>query len=127
MTYDINNSEPKKLYLNLLISLDFQVSYSLFRAKNYSDAINGMAQILGLIVSNKKPELKAIHDKIAMYQKQSSAPTDELVPIFNELQEYLSEKWFSELHLGVVPTSTLASDAKIPDSRPLSPTQTNKI
>ena len=126
-TFENSIPEPKQFYLNLLIKLDFEVASSLYRYNNYNDAINGIGQILALICSNEHPELKQITEKINSYLTQSSAPIEELRPIFIELQKYLNDKWFSELHLGVIPTSTIEGSTPKPQAQIYDPNQTSRL
>ena len=114
MAFENTAPEPKKFFLNLLIKLDFEVTSSLFRYNNYSDTIGGMSQILTLISAfdSSNAEIKKINDKIVRCFEQGSAPVSRLPPIFNDLQKFLNKTWFSELQLGLIPTSALPADGK---------------
>lgn len=127
MSFENVIPEPKQYFLNLLIKLDFEIAQSLYRYKNYNDAINGIGQILSLINAQDHPDLRDMRTKINNFLIQSSAPIEELIPIFDQLQKYLNEKWFSELHLGVVPTSSLPTETKVPDAAPMNPKQTSRL
>ena len=127
MSFENVIPEPKKFFLNLLIKLDFEIASSLYRYNNYVDAINGIGQLLSLICARDKTDLKDIVTEIDQYLSQSSAPIEKLRPIFEKLQKYLQDKWFSELHLGVVPTSSLPTETKLPDNKPMDPKQSSRI
>lgn len=125
--FDNSIPEPKQFFLNLLIKLDFEVASSLYRYNNYGDSINGIGQILALICSDDHPELKQMTEKINSYLIQSSAPIDELRPIFKDLQKYLTKTWFSELRLGMLPTGALPTDRDRPSHKALDPNQSSRI
>jgi hypothetical protein len=127
MSYQNQSAEPKSVFLNNLINLDFQMANSLFRAKNYADAINTMAEILSIIGARKQPELKEMYTEFVNYLVTGSAKIETLYEQFYNLQEYLMERWFSELHLGVIPTSTLPGTQERPDAAPANPNQTSRI
>ena len=114
MAFENTSPEPKKFFLNLLIKLDFEVASSLYRYRNDSDAINGISQILSLICADNISDatIKKINEEMKKYQQQGDAPVSRLPLIFNDLQKYLNKTWFSELQLGLIPTSALPADGK---------------
>lgn len=114
MAFENTAPEPKKFFLNLLIKLDFEVASSLYRYNNNTDAINGISQILSLICADNINDatIKKINAEMKQYQAQGSAPVSRLPPIFNDLQKFLNKTWFSELQLGLIPTSALPADGK---------------
>jgi hypothetical protein len=127
MSYTDATPEPKKFFLNLLIKLDFEVASSLFRYGNWSDGIAGMGQILALINAQEESKLKKINDQMVLWQNQATAPTTELKEAFKTIQGFLLEKWFSELHLGIVQTSTLTTETAKPSHEALNPNQTSRL
>lgn len=126
-TFENSTPEPKQFFLNLLIKLDFEVADEVFRYKNYSGAINGMTEIITLTCCANDEKLKETAQKIIEYQKNQSAPIDELIPMFQVIQNYLMEKWFSDLKLGVLHTSTVAGTKTPPKPQTFNPDRTSHI
>jgi hypothetical protein len=127
MSFDGVKSEPKNLFLNNLIALDFWTSTELYRMRRYANSIYGMEQILAMIGAHNVPELSEIAQQIERYANSGTGDILKIKELFRELQKYLYKQWFSELNLGVVPTSTLQGETIKPDSAPLDPNQTNQI
>lgn len=130
MSFDNTTPEPKKFYLDLLIQLTFDVSMALYRFKNWSDAINGMAQILAMIYAEKEAELKPTAELINDAYKNGStieSAETELPKAFKTIQNFLNQHWFSELHLGIIPTSTMQTEQKKPTHTALNPNQSSRL
>jgi hypothetical protein len=126
-TFSQTSNEPKKLFLNLLINLDFQVANALYILHNYDVAINGMAEILSLTCSIERQETQEISAKIMAYTEAGSGPESDLRHQYNELQKYLNKYWFSEMQLGMIPTSTLPTQATKPTNTPINPNQSSRL
>lgn len=127
MSFDNNQPEPKNLYLNNLIALTFYTASELYRGHRYANAIYGMEQIIAMINGHQVGELKDIVNEVDAYASAGEANVERIKVAFRTLQKFLYEKWFSELHLGVVPTSTLPTTHDTPDNAPLSSTQTSRV
>jgi hypothetical protein len=127
MSFHNSSPEPKQLFLTLLINLDFQIASNLYILKNHSLAVSGMFEILTLVCGRDKRETKPIWEKIEGYYTAGTAPIADLCVQFYELQLFLNDKYFSELQLGIIPTSTIKGDDKKPDTSPLSATQSSRI
>ena len=123
--------EPKKRYLDLLIMLDFNLSDALYRRRAYADAIGIMEAIINQARLWHVAELKEIIGKLDEYSNGNSSggAMEELRPMARTLQDYLNEHWFSELHLGVIPTAVLqpSEETKIPSHEAVNPTQTSRL
>lgn len=127
MSFDGAQAEPKNLFLNNLIALDFYTATELYRTRRYSNAICGMEQTLAMIGAHNIGEIKQLAEQLDAYSENGEAEIKKLKAAFRQLQKYLYEKWFSELNLGVVPTSTLEGEAKRPETKIYSPNQSNQI
>jgi hypothetical protein len=127
MSFDNSIPEPKQFFLNLMIKLDFQVADSLFRFNDYNGAINGMNQIISLTQSATSKELRDTAQKLEMYLEKGSGPLSELRPCFDDIQKYLNDRWFCDLRLGIIPTSTIEGDDPKPKTKVFNPNQTSRL
>ena len=123
-TFNNPLAEPKKTFLNNLIMLDFQITQILFIHHNYVTAASGLEAIIYMTGIQDKPEIKEAHDRITGPYTEV-----EIKQSFKIVQRYLNDKWFSELQLGMIPTSTLPTQNQmdIPKHDAIDPTQSSRI
>lgn len=126
-TFQSSAPEPKKHYLNLLITLDFKIAEILYISQNYTLAINGLEALISQAMLWTVKELETTVKKIDEYADHADAPITELRTLHREIQKYLHTRWFSELQLGIIPTGTLPHDSKPPANTPLDPKQSSRI
>ena len=127
MSFDNTTPEPKNKYLNDLITLDFVTTERLYLARDYIGAINAMAALIDQAMCWEVAELKDVIAKIDSCFDNQSAPIEELRPIHRKLKKYLNEHWFSELRLGIIPTSTIPGESPLPAKKSFDPNQTSRI
>jgi hypothetical protein len=127
-TYENAQIEPKKQFLSLLINLYFETATSLVRNRQIIDGQRGMYEILTAINASEISELKDMEQKLDSAVTYGVEPSEEeTFKLFKQLSTYLHKHQFSELQMGIIPTSTLQSTTAKPENKPLNPNQSSRI
>lgn len=116
--------EPKNFFLNQLITLFFQTSIDLIQHQQPVQGRIDMRALMATIPADTE-EAKNIRNKI---DTEGYSTLQKLIEIFeNEITPFMHRRYFSELQLGIIQTSTLAGDSKKPENEPASPLQTSRL
>lgn len=116
--------EPKNFFLTNLITLFFQTSIDLIQHQDPTQGRRNMRALMATIPADTE-ESQNIREKINGLEYLS---LEALMNIFqNEITPYLHRRYFSELQLGIIQTSTLKGDSKKPENQPVDPLQTSRL
>lgn len=126
MSFDNIQSEPKKTYLNNLINLYFQTAMNLVGSGNFTFGLRAIRALL-LIVPNKPQNIVEPLRAKALQYMNNGQTEEELYQLFQETGAFLNEHYFSELHLGIVPTSTLPGEKPKPSNEPIKETASSRL
>jgi hypothetical protein len=113
--------EPRKLFLDLLMkNADFLGQ--LMAMGKYTEAIGQMLRITTNIkFMASKSRVDPLYTKLDNWIfEQASYTGKQTQDAHLELQEILQTEFFSELQMGIIPTSTLPTEKNVPSSEPMS-------
>lgn len=113
-------SEPRKVFLDLLMkNADFLGQ--LISMGKYPDALGQMLRIsTDIRFMASKPKITSLYNKLEYWTfKSANYSNRELQAAHLELKEILQTEFFSELQLGIIPTSTLPTEKTVPTSEPM--------
>lgn len=113
--------EPKKVFLDLLIkNADFLGQQ--IATGRYTEAVSQMMRIATdiLYMANSKEKTQSLYKKLESWVFVNGSFTIRDVQIAHcELKEILQKDFFSELQIGIIPTSTLQKDKDVPTDKPM--------
>ena len=112
--------EPKKLFLSQLL-FDDQEAGHLFIAGRYRACVSLMDWIVMRISSLGLPKAKIepLAKKLSKWSDTEPDAISKVREARKELSELLSENFYSELHLGLIQTSTLPETKPKPKNEPV--------
>lgn len=119
--------EPKKVFLDLLIR-NADYLGQLIATSKYTDAVNQMLRITTDIIElAPKEKIKPLYEKLENWMfNQGNFTNRDVQKAHLELKMILQTHLFSELQIGIIPTSTLAAEKAAPKAKPLN-AASNKI
>jgi hypothetical protein len=120
-TFQNSSPEPRQVFLDLLMkNADFLGQQ--MATRNYTGAVSQMLRIVTDIkYMASKTKINALYEKLERWVFESGNYTSrDAQEAHAELKEILQTEFFSELKIGIIPTSTLPMEKNIPSSEPMS-------
>ncbi len=124
MSFAQEQVEPKNFFLTNLITLFFQTSIDLIQHQNVTQGRRNIRALMAVIPADTE-EARNIQKRIANSDYLSLKALIEMFQ--NEITPYLHNRYFSELQIGVIPTSTLEGKDKKPENEPVNPIQSSRL
>jgi hypothetical protein len=119
--------EPKKFFLMQLLVDDEASGQYLFQS-NYKDCVKMMYWVATRILPlTPKGKIEPLYKKLQSWMDNSDMTTSEVQEARRELSEVLSENFYSELHLGIIQTSTLPATKEKPKNEPVQPELSSRL
>lgn len=119
-TFQNATPEPKQLFLNLLMkNADFLGQ--LIATGKYTESAQQMLRIItDIYFMAPKEKVESLYQKLETWIFESGGYNSrEIQQAHLMLKEILQSYFFSELRLGIIPTSTLQSEKNAPLSKPI--------
>ena len=133
-TFQDAQAELKKQFLGILIATDFECSKEVY-SSGPGARKNGLLQMHRLIshtnnlISDKdKTKFDKLRQQIETWIiKDTTINFMELSKARMQLSEILAENFYGELHIGLIPTSTLQGPVEVPENKPANPNKSSRI
>lgn len=74
--------------------------------------------IMDSLTKSDKAHLKKQYEKV-VHLRNNSASEKEIEQLYGEVTDYLHGTYLQEIQMGIIPASTLPTDAKAPDKTPI--------
>ena len=120
-TFQNTSPEPRALFMDLLMKNSDFLGQLMAMGK-YTEAVQQMLRITTDIrYMATKTKIEALYvkleDWVFVHASYTSRQTQQA---HSELKEILQTEFFSELNIGIIPTSTLPTEKTVPTSEPMS-------
>lgn len=126
-SFDNIQSEPKNVFLGFLISNDFLLGQFISTGQ-FGKALFQMDLVVSKIYSIVgESEIKSLRQKIDHWFTDSNYTMQDIQKAYRELCQILNSHFYSELHLGIIPTSTLPTQTARPNNDAISPNQSSRL
>lgn len=119
-SFENSSPEPRELFLGLLMKNSDYLGMQMARGQ-YAEALQQMLRITTDIrYMANKTKIEALYEKLEKWIFVSAKYSNrEIQQLHSDLKEILQSEFFSELKLGIIPTSTLPTDKNVPSSEPM--------
>jgi hypothetical protein len=127
-TFNDTQSELKKQFLGFLIAADFQTGELIYEgdlSKGFFKLHFLITKIFSMVPESEiRPIYNAVEEWMQHFEKCSQKS---LIDAYAGLSKIMADNFYSDLHIGMIPTSTLPGTDQKPENKPISPNQTSRI
>jgi hypothetical protein len=128
-------AELKKQFLGCLIATDFECSKEVYsgvpgaRRSGILQMHRLISHTTNLIADNDKKRLDKLKQKLEAWL----APTPpeisliDYLDVRSQISDILAANFYGELHIGIIPTSTLPGTTETPENKPADPKKSSRI
>ncbi len=126
--FDNVQTEAKSLFLGFIINNDFLAGNYVYNHQ-YTRAIFQMHFVATKIYNMiNTSEIKNLYETLSKWLNTISEPSEkDILKAYKELSEILNNHFYSEFHLGLIPTSTLPTSKDKPTHEAINPNQSSRL